>query len=168
MQYFHDCKDAGEAKSKFRKLAKEHHPDIGGDEATMKEIQRQYDAFGTHSQHANIHEQAFRQAADAFHQNGFGFSTFKFNGFNRPSDNMFQATIEQLKTQISILNEDIKIKEKQIERKQHDNQCLHKINDDYLKIIQHLQDVINDLNNHKEKLKNTPWNRLKRWWNNER
>ena len=45
MKYFNDCKTHEEAKVKYRKLCKEHHPDIGGNTETMAEINKQYNKF---------------------------------------------------------------------------------------------------------------------------
>ena len=91
MQYFYDCKDATEAKTKFRKLAKEHHPDVGGDEAIMKEIQKQYDAFDTNTsdthRYGNINED-LKRGFEQFRQNhGFAFRGFgTYNTNYRPFD----------------------------------------------------------------------------------
>ncbi len=42
MKYFKDCTTIDEVKALYKKLAKEHHPDAGGDTATMQEINREY------------------------------------------------------------------------------------------------------------------------------
>lgn len=42
MNYFKDCKTPKERKAKYRELIKLHHLDAGGDEATMKEINKEY------------------------------------------------------------------------------------------------------------------------------
>jgi len=42
MKYFNNCKTLEEVKTLYRELAKEHHPDMGGDTATMQEINREY------------------------------------------------------------------------------------------------------------------------------
>ena len=42
--YFEGCKSLDEVKAAYRRLAKENHPDCGGDTATMQEINRQYAA----------------------------------------------------------------------------------------------------------------------------
>ena len=58
MNYFNECKTMDEVKSIYRSLAKQHHPDKGGDEARFKEIteaysvlsderrRREYDSYG--------------------------------------------------------------------------------------------------------------------------
>lgn len=43
MIYFSNCNDLNEVKQLYKKLAKEHHPDKGGDVETMKMINAEYD-----------------------------------------------------------------------------------------------------------------------------
>jgi curved DNA-binding protein CbpA len=43
--YFENCTSLDEARSLYRKLAKENHPDYGGDTATMQEINRQWTLY---------------------------------------------------------------------------------------------------------------------------
>lgn len=38
MKYFTNCRTLDELKKEYRRLSKLHHPDHGGDEATMKAI----------------------------------------------------------------------------------------------------------------------------------
>ena len=42
MQYFKDCKTIDEVKALYKTLAKQHHPDCGGDTATMQAINTEY------------------------------------------------------------------------------------------------------------------------------
>lgn len=42
MIYFKDCKTIEEVKAKYKVLAKQHHPDCGGDTATMQAINTEY------------------------------------------------------------------------------------------------------------------------------
>lgn len=42
MKYFNDCKTIDEVKAKYKQLAKENHPDLGGDTATMQAINVEY------------------------------------------------------------------------------------------------------------------------------
>lgn len=46
MRWFNDCKTLDEVKAQYKKLAKQYHPDLGGDTATMQEINKEY-AFAT-------------------------------------------------------------------------------------------------------------------------
>lgn len=43
-QYFAGCTSVEEIKKHYRELAREHHPDIGGDTATMQAINSQYES----------------------------------------------------------------------------------------------------------------------------
>ncbi len=42
MQYFNECKTIEEVKATYKTLAKQHHPDCGGDTATMQAINTEY------------------------------------------------------------------------------------------------------------------------------
>lgn len=42
MKYFNNCSTLNEVKSLYRTLAKQHHPDKGGNLATMQEINNEY------------------------------------------------------------------------------------------------------------------------------
>lgn len=43
MKYFTNCKTLEELKQTYKKLAIKNHPDVGGDENVMKEINKEYD-----------------------------------------------------------------------------------------------------------------------------
>ena len=43
MKYFVDCKTIEQLKAEYKRLAKLHHPDCGGDTQTMQEINAAYD-----------------------------------------------------------------------------------------------------------------------------
>lgn len=43
MNFFNDCKGIDEIKSRYRDLARKHHPDLGGCPETMKTINSQYE-----------------------------------------------------------------------------------------------------------------------------
>lgn len=42
MKYFNDCRTIDEVKSLYKQLAKQFHPDCGGDTATMQQINAEY------------------------------------------------------------------------------------------------------------------------------
>jgi hypothetical protein len=42
MKYFHECTTIDEVKATYKKLAMQHHPDRGGDTATMQAINTEY------------------------------------------------------------------------------------------------------------------------------
>jgi len=42
MKYFTECKTIDEVKALYKRLAKEYHPDLGGDTATMQAINTEY------------------------------------------------------------------------------------------------------------------------------
>lgn len=48
MNYFQGCKDVKEARKIYIGLAQKHHPDKGGDQKVMKEINHQFDEFKKH------------------------------------------------------------------------------------------------------------------------
>jgi len=42
MKWFKDCTSLNEVKAMYKKLAKQYHPDLGGDTATMQEINKEF------------------------------------------------------------------------------------------------------------------------------
>jgi hypothetical protein len=42
MKWFNEAKTLEEVKAVYKKLAKQYHPDLGGDTATMQEINKEY------------------------------------------------------------------------------------------------------------------------------
>lgn len=42
MKYFSECQTLDQVKATYKKLAKQFHPDLGGDTATMQTINREY------------------------------------------------------------------------------------------------------------------------------
>lgn len=44
MKYFTNCKTLDELRAEYRRLAAIHHPDVGGDVATMQAINAEHDA----------------------------------------------------------------------------------------------------------------------------
>ena len=62
MKYFENVKTLDDLKKQYRRLAIKHHPDVGGDEATMKAI---------NAEHDRIFEELKKQhnaSADEYHQ----------------------------------------------------------------------------------------------------
>ena len=62
MMYFTECKTLDELKREYRRLASIHHPDVGGDTATMQAINAEYDEMheilkAAHNQQADEHHQ---------------------------------------------------------------------------------------------------------------
>ena len=43
MKYFTNCKTAEELKKEYHRLARENHPDLGGDTATMQQINAEFE-----------------------------------------------------------------------------------------------------------------------------
>jgi hypothetical protein len=43
-QYFSDCRTLEEVKRRYKELAMQHHPDRGGDTATMQDINNEYES----------------------------------------------------------------------------------------------------------------------------
>ena len=61
-QYFADCKTLDELRIAYRKLAAIHHPDIGGDVATMQAINAEHDRV------FEALKAAHNASADEYHQ----------------------------------------------------------------------------------------------------
>ena len=75
MKWFDDCRTLEEVKAKYKQLAKQYHPDLGGDTATMQQINRAYtEATARAAKGANLSEEeteseilsseAYRQAIE--------------------------------------------------------------------------------------------------------
>ena len=62
MKYFSSCRSLDELKAEYRRLTLKHHPDVGGDVETMKEINVEYE-----NRFAAL-KAAHNAAADADHQ----------------------------------------------------------------------------------------------------
>ena len=62
MTYFTNCKTLDELKKEYRRLAMIHHPDVGGDTATMQQINRDYEA------RFQVLRMAHNEQADEAHQ----------------------------------------------------------------------------------------------------
>lgn len=90
-----DASDA-DVKKAYRQLAKEHHPDRGGDESKFKDIAEAYDVLTDPKKKARFNSNPFSSFDDAFfdefvrNANGGGFSDM-FNqryGFNGKGGNV--------------------------------------------------------------------------------
>jgi len=66
MKYFNECKTIEQVKSLYKQLAKNHHPDCGGNTAIMQEINAEYDlACRTIlNEHYNLSEDEINKEAD--------------------------------------------------------------------------------------------------------
>lgn len=117
MNYFFDCATKEEAKAKYRKLAKELHPDKGGRESDMKELQRQYDDFSEHDHksgfkhpYGNASEQAFKDnIRNAFRQQNANTHYYQDTNTNelqrlRDENHRLRGNIYQLESQLTNLN----------------------------------------------------------------
>lgn len=71
MRFFQDCQTLEALKLEYRRLAKLHHPDVGGDIETMKQVNAQYDAaveqIKRNPGHAD-HQKAQREAPAQWRQ----------------------------------------------------------------------------------------------------
>ena len=70
-KYFKDCQSLEEAKSLYKKLALQHHPDHGGDTRTMQEINAEWASYQANYAHSSesarqreAHAQGKKTAAD--------------------------------------------------------------------------------------------------------
>lgn len=76
MKWFNECKTLDEVKATYKKLAKQYHPDLGGDTLTMQEINKEY-AFASakaikganlseeETEHEILSSEAYRKAIEA-------------------------------------------------------------------------------------------------------
>src|ERR1700748_946133 len=75
MKWFDDCQTLEEVKAKYKQLAKQYHPDLGGDTVTMQQINRAYtEATAKAAKGANLSDEetesetlsseAYRQAIE--------------------------------------------------------------------------------------------------------
>lgn len=62
MKYFNNCSSLDELKKEYRRLSMIHHPDMGGNEETMKEINNSY------SERFEVLKAAHNAGADEYHQ----------------------------------------------------------------------------------------------------
>ena len=76
---------AEEIKKSYRKLAKEHHPDLGGDEEKFKKISEAYENLSDETKRRNYDMGGQKQNFNPF--SGFG----GFGGFKNPFQGMMKA-----------------------------------------------------------------------------
>lgn len=62
MKYFTNINTLDALKAEYRRLARKHHPDCGGDTATMQQINNEYDEL------FKVLKDAHNAAADEYHQ----------------------------------------------------------------------------------------------------
>jgi curved DNA-binding protein CbpA len=100
MTYFDDCTTQEQVKTKYRKLAKEYHPDHGGNTDTFKAMQKEYENWKPKSNHSS-EEQKYYQGFDwrdtqndPYDEFGFGQQK-QYGGTNQYSDIRFNHPIFQ-------------------------------------------------------------------------
>ena len=71
MDYFANCQTEQQRKAKYKELAKKHHPDVGGDEKVMQEINAQYKNKGI-----NRGAQTYNTASD-FYSHAFKYGYYQ-------------------------------------------------------------------------------------------
>lgn len=76
MKWFNGCTSLDQVKAEYKRLAKQYHPDLGGDTLTMQEINREY-AFASakaikranlsqeEAEHQILSSEAYRRAIEA-------------------------------------------------------------------------------------------------------
>lgn len=76
MKWFHNCASLDEVRAMYKKLAKQYHPDLGGDTPTMQEINKEY-AFASaavikganlsdeETEHQILSSESYRKALEA-------------------------------------------------------------------------------------------------------
>ena len=84
MNYFSGCTDLKSARKVYIELVKKHHPDKGGSQAIMQDINNQFDSFKKHGKATETMYGGARQggrshASDAFrYAYGFDWGAFDF------------------------------------------------------------------------------------------
>ena len=66
MKFFFNVTSIDELKAQYKKLAKQHHPDLGGDVETMKAVNTEYEALFKTLNTERKHDMSdgFREAID--------------------------------------------------------------------------------------------------------
>ena len=78
-----------EIKKAYRKLANQHHPDKGGDQAKFKDISVAYDTLGDQNKRAEYDQQRKHPEGTQFHFNSSGFDPFGNMFGGSPFGNFF-------------------------------------------------------------------------------
>lgn len=92
MKYFYDCKTKEEAKLKYHDLCKRNHPDVGGSNEVMKDINRQYDDWNKYAAEQDLkanREQSFYtrySQSDKYASQGHQFYGAGFEQSNKYTD----------------------------------------------------------------------------------
>ena len=86
MKYFTNCHTLDELKREFRRLCMIHHPDRGGDTATMQQINAEYDSVFpvlklayNKTAETPTHETAESTRTEFYTQNGFAGSNYRID-----------------------------------------------------------------------------------------
>lgn len=96
MKYFNNCKTKEEAKAEFRRLAKKLHPDAGGSQEGMVELQKQYDSFEETNARFTEFQREWR--SDMFQGFGNGYArTYTFNAHNNASHANQSGELQRLR-----------------------------------------------------------------------
>lgn len=88
MNYFSGCTDLKSARKVYIELVKKHHPDKGGSQAIMQDINNQFDSFKKHGKATETMygggRQGGRSYADAFrYAYGFDWGAFDFESMRK-------------------------------------------------------------------------------------
>lgn len=64
LKWFSECATQEEAKKRFHELAKAHHPDLGGDESIMQQINAEYDLVANALPRTNAKGETYQPASE--------------------------------------------------------------------------------------------------------
>lgn len=105
MEYFKGCKTQDHVKRLYRQWAKKLHPDVGGNEKEMIELQRQYDKWikpNHFAQSGQMSEEEFKQASEAWGKEFEGKAQYGGYGgyrYNNQKNDHRLADYERMKKQ---------------------------------------------------------------------
>lgn len=102
MKYFNEVHTLDELKKEFRRLAMLHHPDVGGDTATMQEINAEYDrlfpalklAYNREAEQPT-HETAESTRSEFYTQNGWKGRNYKSGRSLKEIAQLVRAYVKQ-------------------------------------------------------------------------